>query len=189
MNKQLGRIIEKTLDEGRQLFWIVIYFWVLFGLFSVFRSLVLNERNLVYHEGFALINAFLLGKVVLTAEFFRVADNFKHKPLVYPIVFKSAVFCVLLMCFYIAEETLVGIWHGKTIVESFPKIGGGNWKGVLVVGSILFVGLIPFFAYRELARVLGKDELYSLMFRRGTEAAAAQHSSRTRGDQPLSERS
>ena len=103
MNKVFARIAEKVLDEGKQLFWIFIYFWVLFGLFSVYRSLVLNERNLIYHQGFAVINAFLLAKVVLTAEFFQVADNLKHKPLVYPIVFKSAVFCAILMCFYIIE--------------------------------------------------------------------------------------
>jgi hypothetical protein len=187
LHKQLGLVIGKTLDEGKELFWVVIYFWVLFGLFSVFRSLVLNEKNLVYHEGFAIINAFLLAKVVVTAEFFQVAENLRRKPLVYPIVFKSAVFCILLMCFYFTEETLVGIWHGKTIVESFPKIGGGSWKGVLVVASILFVGLIPFFAYRELARVLGKDELYSLMFKRGTEAG--EHGPQSGGRSALSERS
>ena len=174
MNRHFDRITEKVLDEGKQLIWIFIYFWVLFGLFSVFRSLVLNEQNLVYHEGFAIINAFLLAKVVLTAEFFQVADNLQRKPLVYPIVFKSAVFCVILICFYIVEETLVGMWHGKTIAASFPKIGGGGWKGILVVGSILFVALIPFFAYRELARVLGKDELHSLIFKRGAKTDATQ---------------
>jgi len=42
MNKHLGRIIEKVLDEAKQLFWIFIYFWILFGVFAVFRSLVLN---------------------------------------------------------------------------------------------------------------------------------------------------
>ena len=172
MNKNLDVITEKVLDEGKQLIWIFIYFWVLFGLFSVFRSLVLTEQNLVYHEGFAVINAFLLAKVVLTAEFFQVADNLKRKPLVYPIVFKSAVFCVILMCFDIVEETLVGMWHGKTIAASFPEIGGEGWKGMVVVGAILFVGLIPFFAYRELARVLGKEELHSLIFKRGPEAGS-----------------
>jgi hypothetical protein len=163
-------IVKKTLDEGKQLFWIFIYFWVLLGLFSVYRSLVLTERNLIYHEGFAVINAFLLAKVVLVAEFFQVANSLKHKPLVYPIVFKSAVFCLILIGFYIVEEMLVGIWHGKTIAASFPEIGGEGWKGILVVGTILFVALIPFFAYRELARVLGKDELHSLIFRRGPDA-------------------
>ncbi len=169
MNKYLGRMIEKILDEGKKLFWIFIYFCVMIGLFSVFKSLVLNEQNMVYHQGFTVINAWLLAKVVLTAEFFQVANNLKHKPLVFPIVYKSAVFCVILMCFYIIEEMLVGMWHGKTVAESFPEIGGGGWRGMLVVGPILFIGLIPFFAYRELARVLGKDELYSLIFKRGIE--------------------
>jgi hypothetical protein len=167
LNKVLDRIIERGLEEGKQLLWIVIYFWVLFGLFSVFRSLVLNERNLVYHQGFAIINAFLLAKVVLIAEFFRVADNLKNRPLVYPIAFKSAVFSAILICFHIIEETLVGMWHGKTITASIPEIGGEGWKGTLVIGSILFVALIPFFAYRELARVLGKEQLHSLVFWRG----------------------
>ena len=94
---------------------------------------------------------------------------------------KSAVFCVILICFYIVEETLAGMWHGKTIAASFPKIGGEGWKGILVVGSILFVALIPFFAYRELARVLGKDELHSLIFKRGAETDATQVMPRQRG--------
>jgi hypothetical protein len=170
VNKVFARVAEKALDEGKKLFWIFLYFWVLFGLFSVYRSLVLTERNLIYHEGFAVINALLLAKVVLVAEFFQVANSLKHKPLVYPIVFKSAVFCAILICFYIIEETLVGVWHGKTIAASFPEIGGEGWKGILVVGTILFVVLIPFFAYRELARVIGKDELHSLIFRRGPDA-------------------
>ena len=65
MDKIANPIIKRVLDEGKQLFWIIIYFWVLLGMFSVFRSLVLNERNLIYHQGFALFNALLLAKVVL----------------------------------------------------------------------------------------------------------------------------
>jgi hypothetical protein len=167
LNKVLNRIVERSLDEGKQLLWIVFYFWLLFGVFTVFRSLVLNEPNLIYHQGFAIINAWLLAKVVLTAEFFQVADNLKHKPLVYPIIYKSLVFCVILMCFYIIEEMLLGMWHGKTIAASFPAIGGGGWKGMMVIGSIFLNAMIPFFAYRELARVLGKEELHSLIFKRG----------------------
>ena len=170
LNKILNRIVERSLDEGKQLLWIVIYFWVIFGVFTVFRALVLNDQNLIYHQGFAFINAWLLAKVVLTAEFFQVADNLKHKPLVYPIIYKSVVFCLILMCFYVVEETVVGLWHGKTVVASFPAIGGGGWRGMLVVGSILFIVMIPFFAYRELARVLGREQLYSLIVRRGPDA-------------------
>ena len=78
---------------------IFIYFCVLIGLLTAFKSLVLKEPNLIYHQGFTLINAWLLAKVVLMAEYFKIADNLRNKLLVYPIAFKSAEFCIILMCF------------------------------------------------------------------------------------------
>jgi hypothetical protein len=61
------------------------------------------------------INAWLLAKVMLTVEIFHVGDSLKHKPLIYPIVLKSAVFAIMLISFHILEEVLLGVWHGKTI--------------------------------------------------------------------------
>jgi hypothetical protein len=161
---QMNRIKAKGIAEGRRLLWIFAYLWVLLGLFSIHRSIVLNEPNLIYHQGFAFINAGLLAKVMLTAEMFQVADNLKHKPLIYPIVFKSAVFSVILMSFYIIEETLIGMWHGKTAAESIPAIGGGDLNSILVVGVIMFVVLMPFFALREIGRDIGDDKLYEQFF-------------------------
>jgi len=114
-NEHLNRVKQKVLTEGRKLFWIFLYLWVLLGLFAIHKSIVLNEQNVFYHQGFAFINAWLLAKVMLTAEIFHVADNLKRKPLMYPIVFKSAVFSIILVSFYIFEEVLVGMWRGKTL--------------------------------------------------------------------------
>ena len=60
---------------------------------------------------------------------------------------------------------LVGIFKGKTIAESIPVIGGGSLSGVFFVGIILAVALIPFFAFREIGRVIGERELHSLLFK------------------------
>jgi hypothetical protein len=101
---------------------------------------------------------------MVTAEIFHVADNLKHKPLIYPIVFKSVVFAAILVSFYLLEEILIGLWHGKTIAESIPNVGGGSFKGILVVGFMMFIVLMPFFALKELGRVVGENELYELFF-------------------------
>ena len=114
-------IARRVLDEGKQLAGVAVYFWALIGLFTVFKSLVRGDTNIVYHHDFAIINAFVLAKVVVAAEFFHLADNLRAKPLIYTIVFRSAVFCVLLMSFYIVEEVLVGIWHGKTMLKAFQR--------------------------------------------------------------------
>jgi hypothetical protein len=168
-NEHLNRVKQKAVTEGRKLLWIFLYLWVLLGLFAVHKSVVLNEQNLFFHQWFAVINAFLLAKVMFTAEMFHVADNLKDKPLIYPIVFKSTAFSILLIGFYIIEEMIMGKWHGKTFSDSIPVIGGGSLEGILVVGIIVFVVLMPFFALREFGRVIGDDKLYELFFVRRTK--------------------
>jgi hypothetical protein len=101
VSERLLRLKTGAIDETRELFGIFIYFWILLSLFSLHKALVLNEESLIYHQGFALINALALAKVVLVAEFFHVGDKLKNRPLIYPIMFKSAVFAVILICFHI----------------------------------------------------------------------------------------
>jgi hypothetical protein len=161
---RINQIIAKGIGEGWRLLWIFVYLWLLLGLFSIHKSIVLNGQNLLYHQGFAVINAVLLAKVMLMAEMFHVADNLKNKPLIYPIMFKSAIYSIILVSFYIIEETLIGMWHGKTAMESIPDVGGGSLKGILVVGLMMFVVLIPFFALKEISRAIGDDNLYKLFF-------------------------
>jgi RND family efflux transporter MFP subunit len=181
VNEPLHRLKTGAIEETRKLFGIFIYFWVLLSLFSFHKALLLNEESLIYQQGFALINALALAKVVLIGEFFHLGDNLKNRPLIYPIVSKSAIFAVLLICFHIIEETLVGVLHGKTISQSIPDIGGGKLQGILMVGIIMFVVLMPFFAFRELDRVIGTEELHTLLFGEDTKARAAPPIMRGRG--------
>ena len=166
MNEQINRMKAKIVAEGKQLFWIFVYLWLLLGLFSIHKSIVLHEPNLIYHQGFAFINALLLAKIMLIAEMFHVADNLKSKPLIYPIILKSAVYSLILITFNILEETLTGMWHGKAVNIA---MGGGSAEGILVVGIIMFVVLMPFFALKELSRDLGDGKLYELFFIRRTK--------------------
>src|ERR1700739_2241001 len=154
-SERMLRLKREVIAETRELFGIFIYFWVLLSLFSLHKALVLNDESLIYHQGFALINALALAKVVLLAELFHVGVNFKNRPLIYPIMFKSAVFAVILMCFHIVEETLIGMLQGKQLSQSIPQIGGGTLQGILMVGIIMFVVLTPFFAFRELDKAIG----------------------------------
>jgi hypothetical protein len=71
-----------------------------------------------------------------------------------------------LLVFDIVEEVVVGIFKGKTIVESFPHIGGGGPRGIFFMVVIISILLIPFFAFREIGQVIGERELHSLIFTR-----------------------
>jgi hypothetical protein len=173
VNERLRRLTTGAIDETRELFGIFMYLWVLLSLFSFHKALVLHEESLIYHQGFAVINALALAKVVLVGEFFHVGDKLKNRPLIYPIMFKSAVFAVILICFHIIEEALIGILHGKTLSQSIPNIGGGKLRGILMAGIIMFVVLLPGFAFRELERAIGSEQLRFLLFGGETKAGAA----------------
>ena len=173
VSERLLRLKTGAIDETRELFGIFIYLWVLLSLFSLHKALVLNEESLIYHQGFAIINALALAKVVLVAEFFHVGDNLKNRPLIYTIMFKSAVFAVILLCFHMIEETVIGVLHGKMLSQSIPDIDSGKLQGILMVGIIMFVVLMPFFAFRELGRAIGTEQLRSLLFGGETKAGAA----------------
>ena len=78
-------------------------------------------------------------------------------------LFKSAVFALMLICLHVLEEIFVGVIHGKSVAASVPQIGGGGLEGMVVMGIVGFVALIPFFLSTEMQRAVGKDELHSLM--------------------------
>lgn len=180
INKQRAK--EKLIAETWKFLVMVGYVWVVLALLELHRAVVLRQYNighrLNYRVGFALLNAVVLAKVMLVAEDLHVADGFRDRALFYLIILRSFVFSIILVCFDILEEVLVGMFHGKTFAQSIPMLGGGGLEGVLLVGVIIFVVLIPFFGYQEIARVMGKDELLSLMFTK--RAISAQTGQKTK---------
>jgi len=164
---RLHRLKDKAYDEFKEFLVIFVYLWVVFGLLSIHTSIVLSEHNVNYPEhAFAVINAFVFAKVLLIGEHFRLGTRFGHKPLIYPILHKSFIFTLILIGFHIVETMLVGLWHGKMLAESLPVMGGGSIQGILSVGTVCFVVLLPFFAFREIGRVIGHRELWALILER-----------------------
>jgi hypothetical protein len=107
---------------------------------------------------------------MLALEHLNLARKFREKALVLPILYKSLLFAIIFICFNVAEKIVTGVWKGKTVAESLPKIGGGSPAEVIIAALIMAVALTPFFAFRELSRVLGKGVLGALFLHgRGIE--------------------
>ena len=175
-----GKVPERKLGLKQRLFDEVIkflaidfYLWVMFGVFALHESVVSAKDHIEYHfYGFALVNALILGKVMLVAEDLHFADWFKDRPLIYPILCRAVAFAILFLVFEIVEEVIVGVLKGKSIGESIPSFVSEGLSGVLFWGIILAIALIPFFAFRAVGRAIGERELHSLMFTGGPKAAA-----------------
>ena len=148
------------------------YLWIVFGLLAIHQSIILSQYQIdSLAHGLAIVNALIFAKVMLIAEDLHLGDRMNDKPLIYPILFKSLLFGVTLICFHIAEHVIVGMWHGKTVAESISEVGANNLKQVVSGGIITTVALVPFFILREISRVIGGDNLWALFFQRRNSRA------------------
>ena len=156
---------EKARSEMRDFLVISLYLWIVLGLFVLYKSMILSEEHIPFAaHGLALLNALAMAKVMLVAQGFHFADRFKELPLIYPTLFKSAAFAVVLGVFKILEEALIGLYHGHSFSDSVASIGGGTLNGILTLMLLLGVLLIPFFGFGEVNRVFGEQKLKKLFF-------------------------
>ncbi len=156
---------QKAYHEMKEFFVIACYLWLVFALLVLYKSVILSENHISFAaHGLALLNALALAKVMLVAQELHLADQFKGAPLIYPTLFKSAAFAIILGFFKLLEEWAVGWYHGKSFSESMTSIGGGTLMGILSLILLLAVLLIPFFGFTELCRVFGEDKLVKVFF-------------------------
>jgi len=157
---------ERALGELEKYAVITVYLWLLFALFSLHRQLVQGHGVSVWHQGFAIVNALIFGKVMLIGEVLEVGKVLERRALVWVVFGKSLIFAILLLAFHIVEEAIRAWFVGQSLSASFNDFGG-SLPGLVTAAAIFFVALIPFFALQEAARVLGSGALYDLFFRSG----------------------
>ncbi len=167
-SQQTRKVKERAAAELKKFAMIALYLWALFSLFEIHKYAVLRAVNVNalsgYKIGFALVNALIMGKVILIGEALHVGEQLREKRMIYSVLFKSAAFALLVVCFDIVEEVIVGLIHGKSIAASIPQLGGGGLEGKILYGLMAFVVLIPFFLFTEVEQAVGKERLQSIIF-------------------------
>ena len=164
----------KAIEEFK-LFWIIaLYLALLFGTFMVYRRLVLAEFGVTYlNYGFAIVQALIIGKVILIGDAFRIGKRFEHTPLAVSVVYKAIVFSLFVMAFGVLEHIVDGLFHkddARAIVASIMQNGMDE---LLARTLMLITAFIPFFAFWELGRVIGRERVFDLFFtKRGASDAA-----------------
>jgi hypothetical protein len=156
---------EKALEELRMFWVIAAYLAVMLGAFAWYRRFVLSESGISYfHYGAAVIEALILAKVILIGQALGVGRRFEDSQLIWSVLFKSVVFAVFIALFAILEHLIEGLVHR----ESWDQIEHGLIRAgrdeIFARTVMMFVMLIPFFAFWETDRVLGDHKLFGLFF-------------------------
>jgi hypothetical protein len=149
-------------------YWInVLYLSCFLGLFAWYRRLVLASYQITYlNYGVALLEALVMAKVILIGDALRLGRGFEQHSLIFPTLYKAAIFTAFLGAFGVFEHEVSGLWRGEGLAGGLKKIASSGKYELLARCLVMFFAFIPFFAFRELGRVLGEGKLGALFFRR-----------------------
>jgi hypothetical protein len=166
MDTAKGTLKQRAFREAKEGLILTLYLWAVFGLLVLHKSMILAEHHIDFaYHGIALINALALAKVMLLVRHLHLGEQLKKAPLIYPTVLKSALFTIVLACFKVLEDAVIGFFRHESFRQSNADLGGGTWQGFLTLALLVFAMLIPFVGYGELRRVLGEGKLEMLFFR------------------------
>jgi hypothetical protein len=147
-------------------YWInFVYLATFFAVFTWYRRLILAEYRITYlHYWMAVIEALIMAKVVLLGDALHLGREFEGRPLIFPALHKAVVFSLFVGLFAVLEHTIDGLLHGKGFAEGLRKIMSEGKDELLARCLLTFFAFIPFFAFKELGRVMGKGKLRGLFF-------------------------
>ncbi len=167
VNDTKAQLKQELVREVKE-YWInFVYLAVVFFAFTSYRRLILDEYQVSYlHYGFALIQALVLAKIILLGETARVGRKHEDKPLIVPALYKAIVFGLWVVGFKFLEHMIHGLLRGRGVAGGFHDLISEGVYEILGNALVMVSAFVPFFAIKELERVLGREKLVGLFFRR-----------------------
>ena len=145
---------------------ITIYLFFIFSSFLTYRSLIMAQLGIEYHEyGFAIIKALVFAKVILIVKFVSVVKRFDDKPLIIPTMYKVVLFTLFSAMFVLLEHIVRGLIEGLTVIASIEEITAVGANEMMSRILVFVFALVPYFIMNEVSRVVGKGKVLEWFFR------------------------
>src|SRR6516162_1428051 len=150
-----------------------IFFFIGFNLILWTKRMILEEHGIEYRGFFtATIAALLVGKAVLLTDHLPFMRRLDGAPMIWPILFKSAIYWLCVLIVRLAEALLRFLTAGGAITDfSDFFVERFSWSRFLSIQIWLMVLFLIYVTIHELNMLFGDGELYRLFFRwRSSEA-------------------
>jgi hypothetical protein len=166
-DKKKGGWKQRIFHEMFEYWMNFFYLTLMFAAFTQYRRLVLAAHDIIYtNYWIAVIEAAVLAKVIMIGGVLRLGRGLEKKSLLYSTLYKTFVFSLFVAVFKLIEYMIKGLWKGNGLTQSLADYFGRGPHELLANVLVVFVAFIPFFAFKELGRVLGEGRVWDLFFRR-----------------------
>jgi hypothetical protein len=157
---------ERAIEELREFLVLATYLYVCLGALLLFKGAILEEAEISFTAwGRAAIKAMVLAKFMLVGRVLRLGERYKDRALIWPTLHKSFAFLVLLLILTTVEEVVVGLLNHRPLAESLTHVVGPTLLQGFATSLVMFLVLIPYFAFRCFGDVLGDRYLVYLFLK------------------------
>jgi hypothetical protein len=163
-----GNSKARVAHEMKEYLVVLLLVAPFFVSFAAYRMFLLGRSGSeLFAYGTALVNALVLSKIILIGELARLGKRSESKPLIVSTIYKSVLFTLLYMAFHILEGAVHGLWHGQTFLGAIHEAAVTRRAELASVALVMLFAFIPFFALREMRRVVGADRFRDLFLTKG----------------------
>jgi hypothetical protein len=156
---------DRAISELTEFAIIAAYLYVFLAALIYLKAAILHAHDIPFATfGFAAAKALICAKFVLIGRMLHLGERFKALPLIWPTLYKSLVFLMLLLVLNAIEEVIVGLMHHRAVTDSLAEFGGGTPGQLIASSVVVLLILIPFFAFRSLGEVIGERNLTRVFF-------------------------
>jgi len=143
-----------------------IFFFISFHIVVLDRALMLREYGLqLFAVAGATVGALLVAKVVLIADKLPIINRFPEKPLMYNVVWKTAIYVGVSLLLHYLEHLIPVWWRLGSFAAANEHIGQNIvWPHFWAIQLWLVVLIFVYCALRELIRVVGRERVRQIFF-------------------------
>jgi hypothetical protein len=162
----VGRIALWVLHELREAIVPTAYFFLGFNLIVLTTNLLVAQYSVaVSNFMLATVGALVVGKAVLVANALPFVGRFDRAPLLQPILYKTAIYWVVVFFVRILERFVRFTLLEGHPVGAFPDylVTTFSWQRFVAISLWILVLFSIYVTGWEFARLLGPDELRRLL--------------------------
>lgn len=160
-----GSIRSKLVEEITTMAAIAAYLYICFGAVILFKGAILRGQGVHFEMwGLAAVKALIMAKFILVGRMLHVGMGYRNRPLIWPTLYISLTYLIVLFILTTLEELIIGSIHGRAVADSLNHVVGPDLFQGLAVWLLMYLILVPFAAFTCLSEALGEREMIRLFF-------------------------
>src|SRR5580692_12415102 len=115
---------QRITDELKEFLILAAYLYVCFTALAYLKAAILQAHGIAFAPfGFAAIKALICAKFMSVGHAVHLGERYKNRALIWPTLYRSLVFVVLLLVLNALEEVVTGIIHHRALLDSLSSVG------------------------------------------------------------------